>query len=143
MELKDKITLVNIEFRESEARRNNIIVFNVNESKSTVAEARKQEDTDHVQELCNILEANPRSVKTVARLGKVKRETENVSTTNMPMKVVFEDEKSKSVFMSNVRKLGTVDENFKSKSKIHDMIKRERELNKDKVKQTKEKKCRK
>jgi hypothetical protein len=29
------------EFRESEARRNNIIIFNVNES-----EARKQEDTD-------------------------------------------------------------------------------------------------
>jgi hypothetical protein len=43
------------EFRESEARRNNIIIFNVNdnnESKSTEAEARKQEDTDYVQELC-------------------------------------------------------------------------------------------
>lgn len=79
------------EFRESEARRNNIIIFNVNESKSTEAEARKQEDTDYVQELCSILEANPRSVKTVARLGKAKRETKNVSTTNKPMKVVFED----------------------------------------------------
>jgi hypothetical protein len=33
------------EFRESEARRNNIIILNVNESKSTEAEARKQEDT--------------------------------------------------------------------------------------------------
>ena len=79
------------EFRESEARRNNIIIFNVNESKSTVAEARKKENTDYVQELSSILEANPRSVKTVARLGKSKRETKNVSTTNKPMKVVFED----------------------------------------------------
>ena len=57
------------EFRESEARRNNIIIFNVNESKSTEAEARKQEDTDYVQELCGILKANPSSIKTVARLG--------------------------------------------------------------------------
>ena len=81
------------EFRESEARRNNIIIFNVNESKSTEAEARKQEDTDYVQELCGILKANPSFVKTVARLGKVKRETENVSTKNRPMKVVFEGEK--------------------------------------------------
>ena len=75
------------EFRESEARRNNIIIFNVNESKSTEAEARKQEDTDYVQELCGILKANPSSIKTVARLGKVKRVTENVSTTNRPMQV--------------------------------------------------------
>jgi len=55
------------------------------------------------------------------------------------MKVVFEDEKSKSVFMSNVRKLGTADEKFKSISIVHDMTKRERELNKEKVKQAKEK----
>ena len=55
------------------------------------------------------------------------------------MKVVFEDEKSKSVFMSNVRKLRTADEKFKSISKVHDMTKRERELNKEKVKQAKEK----
>ena len=75
----------------------------------------------------------------MARLGNVKRETENVSTINRPMKVVFEDEKSKSVFMSNVRKLGTADEKFKSISIVHDMTKRERELNKEKVKQVKEK----
>ena len=53
--------------------------------------------------------------------------------------VVFEDEKSKSVFMSNVRKLGTADEKFKSISIVHDMTKRERELNKEKVKHAKEK----
>jgi hypothetical protein len=52
---------------------------------------------------------------------------------------VFEDEKSKSVFMSNVRKLGTADEKFKSISIVHDMTKRERELNKEKVKHAKEK----
>jgi hypothetical protein len=44
--------------------------------------------------------------------------------------ISFEDEKSKSVFMSNVRKLGTADENFQSISIEHDMTKRERELNK-------------
>ena len=52
---------------------------------------------------------------------------------------MFEDEKSKSVFMSNVRKLGTADENFQSISIEHDMTKRERELNKEQVKQVKEK----
>ena len=52
---------------------------------------------------------------------------------------MFEDEKFKSVFMSNVRKLGTADEKFKSISIVHDMTKRERELNKEKVKHAKEK----
>jgi hypothetical protein len=75
----------------------------------------------------------------VVSIGKVKRETENVSTINRPMKVVFEDEKSKSVFMSNVRKFGTADEKFQSISIVHDMTTRERELNKEKVKQVKEK----
>jgi hypothetical protein len=56
---------------------------------------------------------------------------------------VFEDEKSKSVFMSNVRKLGTADEKFKSISIVHDMTKRERELNKEKVKHAKENKMKK
>ena len=41
--------------------------------------------------------------------------------------------------MSNVRKLGTADEKFKSISIVHDMTKRERGLNKEKVKQAKEK----
>jgi hypothetical protein len=41
--------------------------------------------------------------------------------------------------MSNVRKLGTADENFQSISIEHDMTKRERELNKEQVKQVKEK----
>jgi hypothetical protein len=53
--------------------------------------------------------------------------------------VLFEDEKSKSVFMSNVRKLGTADEKFKSISIVHDMTKRERELSKEKVKHATEK----
>ena len=57
------------EFRESKAGGNNIIILNVNESKSTEAEARKQEDTDYVQELCGILKVNHSSVKTMARLA--------------------------------------------------------------------------
>jgi hypothetical protein len=44
------------------------------------------------------------------------------------MKVVLENEKSKTLFMSNVRKLGTADEKFKSISIVHDMRKREGEL---------------
>ena len=100
---------------------------------------RENKKTQTVQELCGILKANPSSIKTVASIGKVKRETENVCTINRPMKVVFEDERSKSVFMSNVRKLGTADEKFQSISIEHDMTKRERELNKEKVKQVKEK----
>jgi hypothetical protein len=100
---------------------------------------RENKKTQTVLELCGILKANPSFIKTVASIGKVKRETENVSTINRSMKVVFEDEKSKSVFMSNVRKLGTADEMFQSISIVHDMTKRERELNKEKVKQVKEK----
>jgi hypothetical protein len=59
------------------------------------------------------------------------------------MKVVFEDEKSKSVLISNVRKLGTADEKFKSISIVHDMTKRERELKQRKGDTGQRKKCRK
>lgn len=60
-------------------------------SQNHLWQKREKEKIDYVQEINSILQDNPRSVKTVDRLGKVRRETGNVSTTNRPIKVVFDD----------------------------------------------------
>ena len=51
------------EFRESEARRNNIIVFKAKEPESLLSEDGKMEDIEFVSEMCKIMKTNPKSVK--------------------------------------------------------------------------------
>ena len=87
-----------IEFRESEARRNTIIVFKAKEPESLLDEDGKKEDLEFVSEMCQIMKTNPKSVKSITRLGKInKTEKEKTVTAGpRPMKIVFDDAKSKS-----------------------------------------------
>ena len=62
------------EFRESEARRKNIIVFKAKEPESLLAEDEKREDLEFVPEMCEIMKTNPKSVKSITRLVKINRE---------------------------------------------------------------------
>ena len=62
------------EYKESVARRNNIIIFKTKESDEIEPDQRKTDDIMRVNELCKITEANPESIKNVTRLGgKMKR----------------------------------------------------------------------
>ena len=56
------------EYKESVARRNNIIIFK--ESDEIEPDQRKTDDIMIVNELCKITGANPESIKNVTRLGE-------------------------------------------------------------------------
>ena len=100
------------EFRESEARRNNIIVFKAKEPESLLAEDRKRKDLEFVSKMCEIIKTNPKSVKSITRLGKIKRE-KTVTAGPRPMRILFDGAKSKAIFMSNLRNLSTAEEKYK------------------------------
>ena len=55
------------------------------------------------------------------------------------MKIVFDDAKSKAIFMSNLRNLLTAKAKYKGVSVLHDMTMKERQLNKEQIKMAKEK----
>jgi hypothetical protein len=74
-----------------------------------------------------------RSVKNVTRLGKKSQTTNNPR----PMRVIFEDEKSKGNFMSNLRCLGKEGEHFRNLSVVYDMTQKERQTNKEKWEEAK------
>lgn len=125
------------EFRESEARKCNIIVYNIEESEADETQDRKDADTNVVREICDIMKTNPANVKNVTRLGKRIKDTEG-KVKSRPTKVIFGDEREKSGFMRNLRNLAEAEEKFKSISVTHDMTKRERALNKEKVNEAKD-----
>ena len=55
------------------------------------------------------------------------------------MKIVFDDAKSKAIFMSNLRNLSTAEAKYKGVSVVHDMTMKERQLNKEQIRMAKEK----
>ena len=50
------------EFRESKAKRNNIIVFKAKKPESLLAEDGKREDIELLSEVCKIMKTNPKPV---------------------------------------------------------------------------------
>ena len=58
------------EYKESVARRNNIIIFKAKESEEIEPDQRKTDDIMVVNELCKITRENPESIKNVTRLGE-------------------------------------------------------------------------
>ena len=65
------------EFKESMARKSNIIIFRAEESKKTEPKERKVEDIAIVNELCKITGTNKQTVKNVTRLGKKDVDSDN------------------------------------------------------------------
>ena len=55
------------------------------------------------------------------------------------MRVIFEDEKAKRSLAANVKNLATAEDKLKQLSKTHDMTKKERLQNSDKLAETKNK----
>jgi hypothetical protein len=123
------------EFKESMARKSNIIIFRAEESKKTEPKERKVEDIAIVNELCKITGTNKQTVKNVTRLGKKDVDSDNPR----PMRVIFEDEKAKGSLMANMKNLATAEDKFKQLSITHDMTKKERLQNKEKLAEAKKK----
>lgn len=116
------------EFKESIARRSNVIVFHVEESKGGEPEERKQADLEFIEELCKTIETTSSTIKNITRLGK-RNEGENEKPR--PIKLVFEDEKAKGHFMGSLKKLEKAEEKFKKVSVVHDLTQKERMKNKE------------
>ena len=55
------------------------------------------------------------------------------------MKIVFDDAKSKAIFMSNLRNLSTAEAKYKGVNVVHDMTMKERQLNKEQIRMAKDK----
>ena len=123
------------EYKESMARRNNIIVFNAEESNEKDAEERREADISFIEGLCKTLEAESTAIKNVTRLGKKKEGVDNPR----PLKLVFEDEKDKGRFMGRLKKLGNAEPKYKKISVVHDLTQKERQKNKEKWEECKEK----
>ena len=95
-------------------------MFKAKEPKSLLAEDRKREDIEFVSEMCEIMKTNPKLVKSITRLGKINRE-KTVTAGPRPMKIEFDDAKSKAIFMSNLRNLLPAEAKYKGVSVVHDM----------------------
>ena len=75
------------------------------------------------------------TVKNVTRLDKKKVNSE----IQRPMRVIFEDEKTKGSFMTNVNNLATAEDKYKQLNIPHNMTKKERLQNREKLAETKNK----
>ena len=81
--------------------------------------------------MCEIMKTNPKSVKLITRLGKINKE-KTITAGPRLIKILFDDAKSKAIFMSNLRNLSTVEAKYKGVSVVHDITMKERQLNKEK-----------
>ena len=122
------------EYTESITRRNNVMVFHVDESKESETKERKEADINFIGGLCRTLETDCQTVKNVTRLGKRNEEADKPR----PLKLVFEDDKSKGKFMGSLNKLGKAEPKYNEIIVVHDLTQKERQKNKEKWDECKE-----
>ena len=87
-------------------------MFKEKELESLLAEDGKGEGIEFVTEMCEIINTNPKSVKLITRLGKINKK-KTITARPRLMKIVFDDTKSKAIFMSNLRNLSTAEAKYK------------------------------
>jgi hypothetical protein len=122
------------EYKESIARRNNVMVFHVDESKESETKERKEADINFIEGLCRTLETDCQTVENVTRLGKRNEEADKPR----PLKLVFEDDKSKGKFMGSLNKLGKAEPRYNNITVVHDLTQKERQRNEEKWDECKE-----
>ncbi len=115
------------EFKESIARRSNVIAFNIDEPDQGEPNERKKADLNFLEDLCKALVTPANTIISVTRIGKKSEE----NNKPRPLKIVFEDEKSKGHFMGRLKKLGKAEEKYKKVSIVHDLTQNERKKNKE------------
>jgi hypothetical protein len=122
------------EYKESIARRNNVMVFHVDESKESETKERKEADINCIEGLCRTVETDCHTVKNVTRLGKRNEEAEKPRI----LKLVFEYDKSKGKCMGSLNKLGKAEPKYNKITVLHDLTQKERQRNKEKWDECKE-----
>lgn len=124
------------EEKDRDARKNNIIIYRVEENASSSGEDSASYDKQFVRDLfCEVLKMsdNEEDIRKVIRLGKK-------GDKDRPMLVQLRSVITKNQVMESLKMLKNADERFRRISVTHDMTKREREQCKEMVVQAKEKK---
>ena len=125
-----------IEERERQNRRKNIIVFGLPESDKPEPETRREEDIQKMVGLCrNIckIDITSRDVRRAVRLGKA---TKN---NGRPLLIAMDEETKKQEIFLNLNKIRDAERPFNKVVMTHDLAVRQREELKQLIKETNEK----
>ena len=88
----------------------------------------KKADINFIEGLCRTLETDYLTFKNVTLLGK----RNEVADKPRPLKLVFEDDKSKGKCMRSLNKLGKAEPKYNKLTVVHDLTQKERQRNKKK-----------
>jgi hypothetical protein len=134
------------EERDKEARRNNIIIYRVPESKADNIEERHQDDIKLTLKFLNEslqAGADKEDIVKVIRLGRfenIQKDTSNQEPSKTrPMLVMFSDHYMKNLVMNSLYKLKSASQVYKGFIVAHDMTEIDRLQCKTKVNEAKEK----
>ena len=130
------------EVRDRENRRNNIVIYRLDESNAQSAEARKKQDIETCLDLIrNTLEVDCRveDLKQVFRLGQRNRTNNDRQTNIRPILIEFRSYATKNQVMESLYKLKNANAHFQQLSVTHDMTKNERSEIQKKVEEAKQK----
>ena len=112
-----------------ENRERNIIMFNAKESESQQSEERKEHDKSIFDGISRVVVGEVLPTDKIVRLGS--KTTDNDGNSKIrPIKVCFSTVFDKRKFLSNLYKLGSAQEEFKTVRIQHDLSPDERELTK-------------
>jgi len=115
------------EENEKKLRKNNVIVFGLEESSAAEGEVRNADDTEAMQMILRTARCDG-EMKQLIRLGKKPTPAPGEEVRPRPLKVVFADEKSKNELLEKARVLrGTVHAQI---FVVQDMTPKERERRK-------------
>ena len=122
----DKILSDNAEQEDIEARKNNIILYRVEESNQTLASERYKEDVEFCEKFLHALEAGimNEDITKVFRLGK--RNLEGTPTLPRPILIKLGSRHAKNLIMESLYKIQSLDGNFQQVSVSHDMTQKQR-----------------
>jgi len=115
------------EHRDRENRRNNVILYNITESKEAKADDRNKQDATFCMQLFNSMQGgvSEEDMTQVFRLGK-RPDPDNPSIAPRPITVHFASYGIKNLVMESLYKLKNVDKKFKGINIAHDMTVNER-----------------
>ena len=117
--VKEEIQVSDKEKQECEARKNNIIVFNVPEPNEILKEAAKKKDVETFKDVCtNTLEVTIEedNILNMYRIGKKDKNSEKVR----PLVITIDSEETKKEIFTNLHKIRDAEALTKDMSFDHD-----------------------
>ena len=103
----EKVESVQSEILERDSRKNNIVVFGVDESTNPDGKSRKDNDVAKFKEICDEIDVgiNPDEVVACVRLGQY--DSKNERQKSRPVKIILSSETKKREILSCARKLNS------------------------------------